>query len=188
MSDEHHDTTDAPHIEQFIRSIPTRGEASFEPGAQEGREHIVHTLLHFTLGERHYAIPGEHIREVIQPDAITRLPGAPPHIRGVVVHRRSVIGVLEIERWLELGDTPSDTSDRLILVEHGDLVAGLCTDSFTRIMTLDDAAMQRAITQRAPNQDQAPYVRAIIEPDQEGAPAILLLHITRLLGDAAIRH
>lgn len=188
MSDEHHNAKDTPNIEQFIRSIPTGGQTSFEPGAQEGRDHIVHTLLHFTLGERHYAIPGEHIREVIQPDAITRLPGAPPHIRGVVVHRRSVIGVLEIERWLELEDTPSNSSDRLILVEHGDLIAGLCTDSFTRIMTLDDDAMQRAITQRAPDQNQAPYVRAIIEPEQEGAPPILLLHITRLLGDAAIRH
>ncbi len=184
MSD--HDP-DQDSIEQFIRTLPASSQAEGLDRAQHGDEHTIHTLLHFTLGERHYAIPGEHIREVIQPDTITRLPGAPDYIRGVVVHRRSVIGVLELERWLELSTQTMADVQRLILVEHGDLIAGLCTDQFTKIMTISDHTMQEALDHYAPNQGQSPYILAVLELPEHDAP-VLLLHITRLLDAAAIRH
>ena len=50
----------------------------------------------FGSGEHEYAIAGAQIREVIPAQPITRLPGAPSHILGVVLHRRDVIGECSI--------------------------------------------------------------------------------------------
>lgn len=174
-------------IDDFIRAIPQHETHGAPPDASTSSGQAPpHTLLHFTLGARHYAIPGEQIREVIQPERITRLPGSPDYIRGVVVHRRSVIGVLDLERWLELdSEADQDAMKRLILVEHGELTAGICTGELTQIMTLTDEEMQRALKHGAPDQKSAPYVRAVLHI---GELNVLLLHITRILGDAAIRH
>ena len=174
---------DSEAFEAFIAEARrARGEA------QGGAEHAgaTETFLRFRLGEHEYAIAGAQIREVIPAQPITRLPGAPSHILGVVLHRRDVIGVLDLERWLERSPRgrafESQGITRMILIEHGDLVAAIATHGATEIVAIPEAQLELAVRRSAAAHRDEPYLRAVVE--LESGP-IVVLHVTKILSEAA---
>jgi purine-binding chemotaxis protein CheW len=52
--------------------------------------------LVFACGESLYAVPAERAAEVVSLPALTRVPGAPPHLLGVFAHRGEVIPVIDM--------------------------------------------------------------------------------------------
>lgn len=185
MSQDQHDPMKDMSLEQFLRSIPEH-EADHRNevfNAQEPEEQQL-TLLRFEIGKQRYAVPGEQVREVISASRPTRLPGAPAYIKGIVIHRRQVVGVLDLERWLQLTPSPPDPNEaeRIVLIEHGALLVGLCTSSLTQMITIPQSRAE-ALPPGESTRTQI-YVRAIIEDE---AGPILLLRVERLLEDAAIR-
>ena len=59
-------------------------------------------LVSFKLGVEDYAIPIERVREIIRVGDITRVPDAPPHIRGVANVRGRILPVVELRTRLGL--------------------------------------------------------------------------------------
>lgn len=176
---------DNKSLEAFLRSIPE--------GPEQSESHDVATyseapipVLHFTLHGEHYAIAGEHIREVILASELTPLPGAPDYILGVMVHRRHVIGVLDLASWLERPHTGMpDGTERLVIIEHGDMTAGICTDAFTQIVDIPHHKLEQARSKHHRAIHHNPYISAILPIREHAVP---LLHITKLLSDAALNH
>ncbi|MBI3183382.1 MAG: chemotaxis protein CheW [Myxococcales bacterium] len=52
--------------------------------------------LVFACGQSWYAVPAERAAEVVSFPALTRVPGAPPHLLGVFAHRGEVIPVVDL--------------------------------------------------------------------------------------------
>jgi purine-binding chemotaxis protein CheW len=75
--------------------------------AQKG--HLV-----FACGESLYAVPAERAAEVVSLPALTRVPGAPPHLLGVFAHRGEVIPVIDI--GLLVGAKGESATRRAVLV------------------------------------------------------------------------
>jgi purine-binding chemotaxis protein CheW len=75
--------------------------------AQKG--HLV-----FACGESLYAVPAERAAEVVSLPALTRVPGAPPHLLGVFAHRGEVIPVIDI--GVLVGAKGERTTRRAVLV------------------------------------------------------------------------
>lgn len=182
---EDHEEREGKSLEAFIRSIPDgQREASSHELALSSEAPI--PVLHFTLHGEHYAIAGEHIREVILATNLTPLPGAPDYILGVMVHRRHVIGVLDLASWLERPHVGApDGSERLVILEHGDMTAGICTDAFTQIVDIPHHKLEQALGKQHRATHHNPYISAILPIREHAVP---LLHITKLLSDAALNH
>lgn len=142
-------------------------------------------LLEFRVGAQRYAVLGEEVREVIGRAAVTRVPGAPDYIRGIVIHRRQVIGLLDLERWFEVGAAPPlEEQGRVIIIEHDALVVGLLAAPETRIVQWPVEALERS-----PSGDALPsrlrmYTRSLRD---EAEGPVVLLDVARLLEDAAVR-
>jgi purine-binding chemotaxis protein CheW len=75
--------------------------------AQKG--HLV-----FACGESLYAVPAERAAEVVSLPALTRVPGAPPHLLGVFAHRGEVIPVIDM--GLLVGSKGESHTRRAVLV------------------------------------------------------------------------
>lgn len=89
-------------------------------------------LLQFRLGERTFAVESRYVLEVHRPTTLTPLPGVPAHVRGVMIHQRRVIGVIDLSKFLGL---PTVLAEHVLLLKHDRLEAGVLVsriDGFVR--------------------------------------------------------
>lgn len=93
-------------------------------------------LLAFSLDKEEYALDIEAIREIIKPREITEIPRAPGHVLGILSLRGQVIPVYDLKQRLRLGRGVVTPSSRIVVCQHGDLVAGLLVDSITQVVKI----------------------------------------------------
>jgi len=79
-------------------------------------------LLQFRLGERTFAVETKYVLEVHRPTTLTPLPGVPAHVRGVMIHQRRVIAVIDLSKFLGL---PTVLAEHVLLLRDDRLEAGL---------------------------------------------------------------
>jgi purine-binding chemotaxis protein CheW len=98
----------------------------------------------FRLERDRYALPLSAIREVVAaPSHYTRVPRAPPVLRGVVNLRGRVVPVVDLRALLEpsLGATsPQSPSLRIVLLEMGRRDLGLLVTEVDGIESIDKVA------------------------------------------------
>lgn len=71
------------------------------------------THLVFITGTAHYGVPAECAQEVVVLPELTRVPGAPAHLRGVFAHRGEVIPVVDLS--VLTGGAPEETRRAVLL-------------------------------------------------------------------------
>lgn len=97
-------------------------------------------FLSFIVAGGTYATPILTVREILQLEDLTVVPGAPPSVRGVVNVRGSVIPVVDLALKFGLGET-RPTRRTCILVaearlESGPMVVGLLADAVSEVLAL----------------------------------------------------
>lgn len=96
------------------------------------------TLL-FRVGESVYGCDINDTQEIIPVRAMTRLPGAPPFVRGLINVRGVIVTVLDLAARLGAmgGATGGDGS--ILLVRHRDRLVGAMVDAVVdlRVLTID---------------------------------------------------
>ena len=102
--------------------------------------------LTFFVAEEEYAIEVLGIREVVEAGPITRVPGAPRAVRGIVNLRGSVVPVVDL--GVRLGGAPLTMTGRtcIIVIEtvlEGDrAVIGLLADAVNQVIELGPGSIE----------------------------------------------
>lgn len=136
--------------------------------------------LGFSLAGETYAIELLRIREIIEHVPITRVPGMPPAVLGVINLRGRVVPVVDLAVKMGLGPRPITRWTCFVIVEallDGERTAlGLLADSVSEVLDLgpDDIESPPAFGTRAP----VDYLRGMGRQEQR---FILLLDLDRLL-------
>lgn len=86
-------------------------------------------------GSQQFGIPVAQVREVVRLTRITRIPGAPSVVRGVLNVRGAVVTVLELS--VLLGAPRAVTSSSVVLLEHGARLIGLAVDAVHDVRVQD---------------------------------------------------
>lgn len=100
------------------------------------------TVVTFGMGEELFALPVAAVREILDPPRLSRLPGAPEHVLGLIDVRGASVAVVDLR--LLLGQPPrEDTQDTRIVVlnvERGGRrhVVALRTDRVIEVAELDE--------------------------------------------------
>ena len=98
-------------------------------------------LVTFHLGAEEFGIPIETVREVLRVGDITRVPQAPPHVKGITNLRGRIVPIVSIKTRMGLPDTPLTARSRCVLVEvHGRLL-GLLVDAVSNVVKVPLAAV-----------------------------------------------
>lgn len=100
------------------------------------------TLLLCQCAAEQYALPMEAIREVIRWRVPTFIPGASPTILGVIHHHGVVLPIIDVRVLLGQALTPPSRATRLVIVQQGDVEAGLVVDAVADIAAVDRAAIE----------------------------------------------
>jgi len=103
--------------------------------------------LRLAVGDAVYALPIDHVREILQVGRLTVLPRMPVAIRGVMNLRGAVVPVVDLGARLGTGGATVGRRSCIIVVEQpaqGDraaLVAGVMVDAVFEVVDVDPAAV-----------------------------------------------
>lgn len=104
------------------------------------------TVVTMTLGVQTLAIPAHLLREILDPLPVTRVPGAGPHVPGVVNVRGSVVPLADLKHALSIPDEGHDDRRRILVLEVvlGDEVAvvAISADAVHEVTTIETQAIE----------------------------------------------
>lgn len=91
------------------------------------------SFVSFRLGREEFGVPIETVREILRVDEITRVPHAPPYIRGVTNVRGRILPVVEIRTRIGLPPLEPGPDSRIVVLEVGARTLGLLVDGEARV-------------------------------------------------------
>lgn len=147
----------------------------------------ISSYITFKLGDELFAIDVARVREVLDLSEITRVPTAPPYMRGVVNVRGSAVPVVDLRLKFGLPPTPDTVDTRIVVIElelDGELtVVGGLADSVREVLELDRSEI------REPPRIAMRWRADMIEGmGKKGEQFIIVLDIARVfaIGDALL--
>lgn len=116
-----------------------------------------------------YAIDMSSVAEVVPVPRMTRVPGGPPWLSGVVNWRGRVLPVLDLRPLVGAPLSPLPTSARLVVLTADDIEVGVVADMVPGLLDCDPQALEPLPATVASG--IAPLVRGVV--DFEGPVALL---------------
>ncbi|HWH52237.1 MAG TPA: chemotaxis protein CheW [Gemmatimonadaceae bacterium] len=135
-------------------SIPEPVELSISP-----------TLL-FRVGESLYGCDIRDTQEIIPLRSMTRLPGAPAYVRGLINVRGVIVTVLDLATRLNAVSSRTSEEGSILLVRHRERLVGAMVDAVSDVRVLEIDA------DGAPSQGGGGVVRGVATVD--GAAVVVL--------------
>jgi purine-binding chemotaxis protein CheW len=141
--------------------------------------------LTFAVGDEEYGVGILQAKEIIELGSITTVPNAPPHIRGVINLRGSVVPVVDLAVRFGRPSAPETRRSCIVLVEvkhagAASTVMGIVADRVTQVAELPADAIEPAPS--FGTGVQADWLRGL---GRAGKRFLLLLDIDRLLAAEA---
>ncbi len=114
--------------EDILReAAAAQGEAGPE-GA--GPAEAPRSLVVFSLGTEWYAVDLAHVRKVLRPVPIARVPGAPAEVLGLMNNHGEVLAIMDLRKLLGIASPATAAAGKLVVVLHfGKREAGVIVDS-----------------------------------------------------------
>jgi purine-binding chemotaxis protein CheW len=113
----------------------------FSQQAQAAPADVELHLVTFHLGAEEFGIPIETVREVLRVGDITRVPQAPPHVKGITNLRGRIVPIVSIKSRMGLPDSPLTVHSRCVLVEVHARLLGLLVDAVSSVVKVPSAAV-----------------------------------------------
>ncbi|GIX36209.1 MAG: chemotaxis protein CheW [Lysobacteraceae bacterium] len=100
--------------------------------------------LTFRLGPEEYGVDILKVQEIRGYDAVTRLPDAPPWVKGVINLRGTIVPVVDLRIRFRLGEPTYDAFTVMIILNIGSRVIGMVVDSVSDVTRLDPEQVRPA--------------------------------------------
>jgi purine-binding chemotaxis protein CheW len=107
----------------------------------------------FGLGGMLYGVEAGSVIEVLRGPEVTRLPLAPPLVRGLVNLRGRIVPVIELRRCLGFEDRAGRERPVHVVVQHGGEAASLMVDAAGDVITTRATLEPPPGTLRGPSRD-----------------------------------
>lgn len=98
-------------------------------------------LVTFLLEHEEFGIPIGLTREIVRVPEVTRVPQAPPHIRGVMNLRGRILPVVEIRTRFGLPPAELTPRSRVVVVEAQGRVVGILVDAVAQVVRVGEGAI-----------------------------------------------
>jgi purine-binding chemotaxis protein CheW len=103
----------------------------------------VHQFCTFTLGDQFYGLDVLQVQEVIRYQEMTRVPLAPPVVRGLINLRGQIVTAIDLRRRLELPDRPAGQLPVNVVVKTDDGAVSLLVDEIGDVLEVSERQFER---------------------------------------------
>ena len=124
---------------QVLANMMARKAALGSPAPSQPDHHeLGWPCLLMRVGQHWFGVRAEHVREVVVPEAITRVPAQPEHVLGVSLVHGRLVPVVDIGKMLV--DVPvamtGERGRRLAVLSHGESEIGAVADEAKGVIEL----------------------------------------------------
>lgn len=113
-----------------------------EPVAVEGD--LVTDYVTVTIGNQLFGISVQDVQDVFSPQAITRVPLAPPEVGGVLNLRGRIVTAIDVRRRLGLPGRKDTLSSMAVGIEKDGESYGLIIDQIGEVLRLEPEKFERS--------------------------------------------
>jgi purine-binding chemotaxis protein CheW len=135
----------------------------------------------FRVAEAEYALAAADVLQMESYAGATRVPGALPHVAGVIHVRGRVVPVVDLRVLFGLPATTHGLDARVVVMELHERTVGLLVDSAREVIKLGPeqiTAPPKALTEGAQG-----FVKGVVHL---GGRLLLIIDLTRVVGEEAI--
>jgi purine-binding chemotaxis protein CheW len=93
-------------------------------------------LISFEVGEEEYGLDILRVKEVIRIREITRLPKAPPFVKGIINLRGDVIPIIDLRDRFGLAHREYTAMTRVIVVDVNGKLVGMVVDAASQVVRI----------------------------------------------------
>jgi purine-binding chemotaxis protein CheW len=97
----------------------------------------------FVLERYHFGVDVRKVQEIIRYQEMTRIPLAPPVVRGLINLRGQIVTAIDLRRMLDLPDRPADRLPVNIVVSTPDGAISLLVDEIGDVIAVSEEAFER---------------------------------------------
>jgi purine-binding chemotaxis protein CheW len=133
-------------------------------------------LVVFRIEREEYAVPIGQVREVVRVGDITRVPHAPPHIRGVMNLRGRILPIMELRTRLGVDAVELTSRSRVVVVDVSKRMVGLLVDSVGQVTRVGESRVTVP-----PEEVRSAAGEAVTGVARVGERLLLLLDLERVL-------
>jgi purine-binding chemotaxis protein CheW len=138
-------------------------------------------FLTFAVGDEQYGVEILKVQEIRGYSAVTPIPNTPPHIKGVINLRGTVIPVVELRAKFSMVPAEYNKFTVIIVVTVGPKVIGLVVDAVSDVLDIPAAEMRVV-----PDMGTRADTRFISGMATVGDRMTVLLDIDRLLSEEEV--
>ncbi len=165
------------------RAVATRGLAPLEVANQApaaGSE--VRQFITFTVGTEEYGVGILAVREIRGWTQENKLPNQPPHVRGIINLRGTIIPILDLRARFGGGMTEATKTHVVIVIQVGETARGLLVDAISDILTISREQI-KPVPAMEVGEAQAAYLTGLFTIEQR---MVTLLDVARLFAAEAL--
>ena len=149
--------------------------------SQAGNAGEASQFLTFSLGAEEYGIEILKVQEIKGYSAITHIPNAPPHVKGVMNLRGTVVPVVDLRAKFSMEAVEYTKFTVIIVVTVNEKVAGLVVDAVSDVLNISSAEIRPA-----PDFGERVDTRFISGMAGVGEKLVVLLDMDRLLTEEEV--
>jgi purine-binding chemotaxis protein CheW len=101
-------------------------------------------LVVFNLGSEVYAVDIGMVREIIQIQPVTRVPGTSDSVEGVINLRGTVIPVVDLRKRFQLPKVEKTKDTRIVVLNCREMEVGVIVDSVAEVLRIPIDAIEPA--------------------------------------------
>ncbi len=102
-----------------------------------------HQYCTFYLGEQCFGLDVLRVQEIVRPQAITRVPLAPPMVRGLINLRGQIVTAIDLRRRLDLPERAEGCEPVNVVVQTDDGAVSLLVDEIGDVLEVTEEQFER---------------------------------------------
>ena len=96
------------------------------------------------LSNEEFGIEISRVKEIIRIPSITKIPQVPSYVEGVINLRGSIIPIIHLATKFNLAHEEMSDDSRIMVVEIGNMVAGMVVDAVTEVLRISSENIESA--------------------------------------------
>lgn len=133
-------------------------------------------LVVFELASKYYGVDIGNIRDIIRMQAVTKVPGAPSFVEGVINLRGKLIPVVDLRKRLGLAVSEPTSKSRIVWVTINGQDVGVIADAVTEVLRIPLALIEPPSSMVS--SVDSDYLRGIARLENR---QIILLNLSKVL-------
>ncbi len=113
-------------------------------------------IIVYKLNDEEFAIETSKVQGINDLMEITKVPGAPLYIKGLINLRGNVISLLDLELLLDI-EKSGDNKNNIIILNIKEEQVGVVVDAVNEVMDIDDSKMEKIKDEK-----NRSYVKSVI--------------------------